>query len=220
MLTELAGLHATLPSIAWHFGVTGFAIAMAFSPGPNNLMVAASGANFGFRRTQAHVAGVTLGCILLLVATAIGLARVFAAIPGFHDGLRWIGAAYLAWLAWRLASAPAPDAADQSARAGTSSARPMTALEAALFQWVNPKAWVITTGLVATYLSEGAEGGQFWVELVLLVIVITICTLGSMTIWCLAGVAIGRWLRRPGARRLFNWTMAGLLLMSLVPIFL
>ena len=114
-----------------------FASAMAFTPGPNNVMVTASGVNFGFRRTLPHILGITFGFVVLLVGCAAGLGAIFTAYPPLQIVLKAAGAIYLLWLAWKIATAK--PAADDDERVG----RPITFLQAALFQWVNPKAVVI-----------------------------------------------------------------------------
>lgn len=125
-----------------------FAIAMSATPGPNNAMLAASGATFGLRRTLPHIAGVSLGFPLMLLALAFGLGTILQQYPHILAPLRWIGAAWLLVLAWQIATAD-PDPATPA----TGTARPLTFTRAALFQWINPKAWMIAasalTGLAA-----------------------------------------------------------------------
>src|SRR5215212_11075454 len=125
-----------MEGLAWFGSAAGFALAMSDSPGPNNTMVAASGANFGLRRTLPHMLGVALGFPVMLLLVAVGAAELLHGSPGLQRALRWVGAAWLLWLAWRIA------VADPAAKGGVAGpARPMSFLQAALFQWVNPKAW-------------------------------------------------------------------------------
>lgn len=109
-----------------------FGIAGAFTPGPNNMISAASGAAFGFRRTLPQIWGASLGFPVMILAIGFGLGGVFAAIPGLHLVLKFVGAGYLLYLAWKIANAGGPHGADAIAR-------PLTLLQSALFQWVNPR---------------------------------------------------------------------------------
>ncbi|MCI1230156.1 MAG: LysE family translocator, partial [Kerstersia gyiorum] len=120
-----------------------FMFASSITPGPNNVMLAASGLNFGFRRSIPHMLGISLGMMSMLILVGAGMGSVFLRFPWFYDVLRYAGAAYLLYLAWRIATAGGMDDADQRGR-------PMTLLEALLFQWVNPKAWIMVVGAIAT----------------------------------------------------------------------
>ena len=123
-----------------------FAAVTAFTPGPNNIMVTASGVNFGFARTIPHLAGILIGFMVMLVACGAGLGALFTAYAPLQYALKIVGAAYMLWLAWKVANArPADDEPDASAR-------PLTFLQAAAFQWVNPKAWVIAISAIAIYV--------------------------------------------------------------------
>src|SRR4051812_1471937 len=112
---------------------------MSAAPGPNNALVAATAANFGLRRSLPQVLGVSLGFPVMLVLVALGAAELLRGAPGVMAALRWLGAAWMLWLAWGIARAT-------PAAAGAAPGRPMTLLQAALFQWVNPKAWIIAAG--------------------------------------------------------------------------
>jgi threonine/homoserine/homoserine lactone efflux protein len=129
----------------------GFAFVSSITPGPNNVMLLASGVNYGFRRTVPHIAGISLGCVAMVLLVGLGLEQVFAAVPQLYDVLRYTGAAYLLWLAWKIARAgPVVE--------GPSGGRPMTFCQAAAFQWINPKAWVIVVGAVGTYAPRDGFG--------------------------------------------------------------
>ncbi|MDN3566129.1 LysE family translocator [Paeniroseomonas aquatica] len=188
---------------AWLASATGFALAMTASPGPNNAMVAASAANFGLRRSLPHVLGIALGFPAMLVLVAFGLAEVLAASPALQAALRWVGTAWMLWLAWKIATA-APATAEAPRRG-----RPMTLVQAALFQWVNPKAWIIAGGAILTY-------GRPW----LMAVLFALTALVSLLAWAALGLGTARLLRTPAALRRFNWAMAALLVLSLVPVLL
>jgi len=181
---------------------------MSVTPGPNNLMVTASTANFGFRRTLPHMWGVSFGFPAMLLAVGLGLGTVLTAYPAIHGAIRWIGAAYLVYLAWRIATA--------GRATGASRSRPLTWIEGALFQWVNPKAWVIAIGAVGTYTTVG---GNVWLEMGIMAAMFPIATFGSLALWAGLGAAIARWLRSDRALAVFNWIMALLLLASLATLF-
>jgi len=186
-----------------------FAAAMCLTPGPNVVMVTASAANFGFRRVIPQMLGITLGFGVMIMAAGFGLAGLFKAEPRFHTALKYAGAVYLFYLAWRIAHAHA-------ARGGATRARPISFFEGALFTWMNPKGWVTTIGALAAYTTVG--GDVLWQTSVIATVLSAACCL-SVAVWAGFGTAIGRWLGNTRARIAFNWSMAGLLVLSLVPVF-
>jgi threonine/homoserine/homoserine lactone efflux protein len=186
-----------------------FSCVMAFTPGPNNIMLAASGVNFGFTRTIPHMVGVTLGFLLLMLACGAGLSVVFGALPILHLVLKFLGGAYMLWLAYRVATAHLSN--DERAPA-----RPFTFLQAAAFQWVNPKAFVAVLSAIAVYVRPGHEGVDFPIMLA----VLTVCTVLSVSTWTGFGVALRRLLQNPSHARIFNGAMAVLLVASIVPMVL
>jgi threonine/homoserine/homoserine lactone efflux protein len=186
-----------------------FAAVMSLTPGPNVIMVTASAANFGFGRTIPQMIGITAGFGLLVLAAGLGLAGLVHAEPRLHTVLRYAGGAYLLYLAWCIARA--------DARSGASArAKPIGLFEAALFTWFNPKAWVMAVGALAAYTTVG--GDVLWETSVIAAIYTGTCFL-SVVIWAGFGAAIGRLLGTPRARRAFNWSMASLLVLSLMPVF-
>jgi threonine/homoserine/homoserine lactone efflux protein len=181
-----------------------FAIAGSFTPGPNNIMLTASGANFGFRRTLPHILGICVGFPLMVAAVGIGLGRLFEAAPAIHAALKVVGSAYLLWLAWRIASA----GSEEPDNAG---ARPLSFFEAAIFQWVNPKAWIIAIGAISTFTIAGEA---MLPQVLTIAAIFTLVSVPSATVWTLLGIGIARILRSPLALRLFNWSMGALLALS------
>jgi threonine/homoserine/homoserine lactone efflux protein len=186
-----------------------FSLAMSFTAGPNVVMVTASAANFGFRPVLPHIAGITVGFAAMILASGLGLAGLFQAEPRLHTALKYVGGAYLLYLAWRIANAGASGD-------GATRARPINFFEAILFQLVNPKGWVSAIGAVAAFSTVG---GNVLAETLLIVLVLGSACTASVTVWAAFGVAIGRFLGRPAVRRAFNWSMAALLVLSLVPVF-
>jgi threonine/homoserine/homoserine lactone efflux protein len=186
-----------------------FAAAMCLTPGPNVVMVTASAANFGFRRAIPHMLGITLGFGFMTLAAGFGLAGLLTAEPRLHALLKYAGAIYLVWLAWRIAQA---DAASSASLRAT----PITFVEALLFTWVNPKGWVTAVGALAAFTTVG---GDVLVQTSVIAGVLAGMCLLSVVAWAMFGVAIGRLLARRRARTAFNWSMAGLLVLSLIPVF-
>ncbi len=187
-----------------------FAVSTAVTPGPNNVMVTASAANFGFRRTLPHMAGIALGFPVMVLAIGFGLGAAFERYPSVHQTMQWLGTAYLLFLAWRIATAAT--AGENGTKAP---GRPLTFLQAALFQWVNAKAWIIAVGAVSTYTTVG---GSPLVETPLIAAVFGLVAAPSIALWAGFGLGVGRLLRSPRAFRAFNVTMAALLVASLVPL--
>jgi len=186
-----------------------FAAVMSLTPGPNVVMVTASAANFGFRRVIPHMLGITLGFGFMVMVVGLALAGLVHAEPRLHSGLKYAGAVYLLYLAWRIAQVDADSIA--SARV-----KPISFFEAALFQWINPKGWVFAVGALAAYTTVG--GNVLWETSIIAAVNAAACLI-SVAIWAGFGAAIGRLLGNPRARKAFNWSMAGLLVISLIPVF-
>jgi threonine/homoserine/homoserine lactone efflux protein len=184
-----------------------FASVMAFTPGPNNVLLAASGVNFGFMRTMPHMLGVTIGFDVLLIAGAVGVGLLFTAIPQLQLVLKVCGAAYMLYLAWKVATA------HYGGGDGDVPARPFTFMQAAAFQWINPKALIAVVGAVALYVRPGPER----IDFPLMLAVMTVATFGAVALWTGFGVALRRFLRDPARARVFNISMALLLVVSIVP---
>lgn len=174
-----------------------YAFVMSITPGPNNVMLTAAGANFGLRRTVPHILGVTAGFGVLVAAACGGLAVLFTRWPQVHIALKWVGAAYLVFLGWQILRS--------RGAAGSSAGKPVTFWEAAAFQFLNPKAWIIA--LTAATLFLPPDLGQVLASGYVATIV-TLVNLPCITVWALFGSSLGLLLTRPAARRTFNWAMA------------
>ena len=191
------------------FALITFAFVSSVTPGPNNLMLMASGANFGFRRTVPHMLGISIGHAFQVSMIGLGLAQVFVTYPVTRIILQVISTAYLLYLAWKIATAAPP-------REGEAKGKPLTFLQAAAFQWVNPKAWYMAIYAITNYTPDG--GGP---AAAFLVAGVFACTnLPSITLWATIGTQIKRLLNRPKLLRLFNYTMGTLLVLTLVPVWL
>lgn len=193
---------------SWILAASGFAFAMAGTPGPNNTMVTASGANYGFRRTLPVATGMAVGVAVIIFAVAAAGSAVVSD-PRVHLAPKWIGIAYLLWLAWRIATAPVGLSTDDSRQ------RPFTFVEGALLQLVNPKLWVMVAGAVVAY--GGGVAGELAIPSAFAVI-FGGATLVSTLAWAGIGVGAGRFMTGEGSLRLFNRAMALLLVLSLVPV--
>ena len=185
-----------------------FALAMCLTPGPNVVLVTASAANFGFRRAIPLMLGITLGFSAMIMAAGFGLAGLFQAEPRLHEALKYAGAAYLLYLAWRIAWA---DVAGK----GTARAKPVSFTGAVLFTWVNPKGWVTAIGALAAYTTIGADA---LLQVSVIAGVLAAACFASVVLWAAFGATIARFLGTGRARRVFNCTMAGLLAASLLPV--
>jgi len=186
----------------------GFAFASSITPGPNNLMLMASGANYGLPRTIPHMLGISLGHAFMVTMVGVVLLQVFETYPNVNVVLKVLSAAYMTWLAWKIANAVPPEAREVT---GT----PFTFLQAAAFQWVNPKAWFMAITAISAYAPQdrGVVIGSLMVALVFAAV-----NLPSVTVWALTGVQVRRWLGTARRLRTFNVLMAALLVLSLYPI--
>ena len=187
-----------------------FAFVMFITPGPNNIMLLSSGLTYGFRRTIPHIVGVTIGFAFMVGAVGVGLGAIFIAYPVLQTILKYIGAAYLIYLAWQIGMAE-PEAPEQDNSRG-----PMTFWGAALFQWVNAKGWVMVIGTITAY----AAIATFPLNIAIQVGISLILGILSCTAWALFGTALRPILTSPRAVRAFNIVMALLLLASLYPVFM
>lgn len=192
--------------LAW--ALLGFVVVTLFTPGPNNTMLMSSGLNFGFRRGLPHLWGVALGFAVMVLAVGLGLGAVFQAYPVLYTVLKYVGAAYLLYLAWQIATAGAPDPD------GATRGRPISFMEGAAFQWLNPKGWVMAVGAISTYAAVAAFPSN------VLLIAFLFGSLGilSSATWLGFGTSLRKVLKSPRTVRAVNITMAVLLVASLWPI--
>ncbi|MFA6264619.1 MAG: LysE family translocator [Pseudolabrys sp.] len=186
-----------------------FVLVTSFTPGPNNIMVTASGVNFGFVRTIPHMAGISVGFLVLVAACAAGLGLVFTAVPVLQTVLKIAGAAYMLWLAWKVANS-------RTDSGHVDLARPMTFLQAAAFQWVNPKALVMGLSVISIYVRPDHRLDDVPIVLA----VYAIATVATVVTWTGFGVALRGILTNPRHARTFNIVMALLLVVSIVPMVL
>jgi threonine/homoserine/homoserine lactone efflux protein len=186
-----------------------FAFVMSFTPGPNNIMLTASGANFGLAHSAPHMTGVVVGYAVLLCAAGAGLGALIVAFPAIQTALKVVGAIYMLWLAWKVANA---GRASESGAEG----RPLTFWQAAAFQWINPKGVIIALGGVALFVHPENALRDF----AFMLAVFSVATLLSTVTWACFGVALRAVLRNERHARIFNIAMALLLVASIVPMVL
>lgn len=188
--------------------LAGFALVSSITPGPNNMMLMASGANFGFWRSLPHMFGIGVGFTVMIVLVGLGLIGLFDAFPFSYTLLKIFSVTYLLWLAWKIANAAPP-------KSGETGGSPMTFVQAALFQWVNPKAWSMALTAITAYAPERTVWSIF-----LVAIVFGAINLPSVSTWTVLGQQIRRLLDRPRWLRTFNIAMAILLILSALPVLL
>lgn len=184
-----------------------FSFVTSFTPGPNNLMLLASGVNFGFARTVPHMFGIGLGFMLMVMLVGLGVRQAFALLPWLHDAMKIGGFAYMLFLAWKIANAG-------TIGEGRAAPRPMTFLQAAAFQWVNPKAWAMALSATATYTLAD----DFVASVAVVAVTFGLVNLPTVSTWALFGVWLRRFLSDAKTVRFFNVGMAVLLVASLVPV--
>ena len=194
-------MDSTLVSLA------GFAVAMYITPGPNNVMLASSGASHGIRATIPHMLGIAAGFALMLVLVSGGLGSLLLAWPALLRAMRWIGAAWMLVLAWQIAIAPPPGRAERGRVLGFTGA--------AAFQWINPKAWVMIVSALTAY----AAPQDYLRSVAIVTLVFGAVTLPCIAAWASFGAAMRRVLADPRFVRPFNVAMALLLVASIVPVF-
>ncbi|MEO4042459.1 LysE family translocator [Hoeflea sp. CAU 1731] len=183
-----------------------FALVTSVTPGPNNLMLLASGVNFGFVRTIPHMFGIALGFGSLLLSVGLGLGALLIALPALGIALKAAGAAYLLYLAWKIAGSRTMGSAGKASK-------PITLLQAAAFQWVNPKAWMMSITAMALYADPLNPG----VTVPLVALSFVIVNFPSVSLWAGFGTMLRSFLDDPQRLKWFNIVMAVLLVATLVP---
>jgi len=187
----------------------GFAVAAYITPGPNNVMVSAASASHGIRATLPHMLGIAVGFSAMVIITGLGLAGPLALYPRAQTIMRWIGVAWLLFLAWKIATADPPGAGKPRP--------PLGFLGGAMFQWVNPKAWLLMLGVATTWISPA---GPILPQIAIIAVLFFIFGLPCLLFWAALGAGAGRLLSHPARLRAFNVAMALLLVASMVPVVL
>jgi threonine/homoserine/homoserine lactone efflux protein len=178
--------------------LTLFASSAAFTPGPNNMIAAVSGANFGFRRSLPFLLGVAIGFPLLFVAIALGLSGLFRHYPQAHTVLKFVGVGVIFYLAWRIGTGGALGKVDTGSR-------PLSFLQSCAFQWVNGKAWVFTVSMISAFTSPERD---LLGQALAMAALFALLSFASVASWCLFGTWLRRWLKSERRLRFFNIGMA------------
>ena len=187
------------------FGLIGYTIVTCITPGPNNLILLSSGANYGFKKTIPVMLGIVLGFSVMIIIVGLGIMQVFERFPSVKAVMIWASLAYTAYLAWRIGSSSSIGKADNKVL--------MTAMQGALFQWVNAKGWVMALTAITLYAPSNSI-----VSVVIVALVFAISGIPCVGIWGLAGVQFNRFLNTARRLRIFNIGMALVLIFSVLPI--
>jgi threonine/homoserine/homoserine lactone efflux protein len=185
-----------------------FAVSASITPGPNNIMLMASGLNFGIQKSIPHLLGVVIGFPIMIIMIGLGFEIVFEKFPFIHQIIKIVGIAYLIYLAWRIA-------VSSRQTQGASKSRPLQFWQAVLFQWVNPKAWIMATGAIAAYTSLASD---FFTQVLIIALTFMIVAFPSAGSWLVFGSGLKHFLQKPAYQRAFNVSMALLLVASIMPV--
>lgn len=184
-----------------------FAISSSVTPGPNNIMVMTSGLNFGVKKSLPLLTGICVGFTVMLLV-GLGFGQLFDLFPMLHLLIKCIGTAYLLYLAWLIARSS--DAIQTAAQT-----QPFGFMKGALFQWVNAKAWVVATGAIAAFTTVGAN---FVTQNLTIAATFFVVSFPCVGVWLMFGSLLKKWLQSPKQRQWFNWVMAALLVVSVIPV--
>ena len=188
------------------FALSLFSVISSITPGPNNIMVLSSGVNFGLKRSMPHILGISLGFFVLCMACGMGLGSLLLQFPGIHMALKVIAAIYLLYLAYKIASS-------RTLSQATESSQPLTLLQATMFQWVNPKGWMMAiTAMIMYTVPEQPFYSTLWVSLVF-----GILCFPCILVWCLFGTLLRQFLSAPTRLKYFNICMGLLLITCIYP---
>jgi len=188
--------------------ILSFAFATAMSPGPNNFMLLSSGLTFGYKKTMPHIMGVMVGFPIMVMAVGLGMGTVFELYPLLYDVLKVVGIAYLLWMAWKIATSSSTMSSDDEVK------KPFTFLQAVLFQWVNPKAWVMVITAMGSFITSTQ---QAFLQVVIIALVYLCIGLLATNVWALGGVYLQRFISNEKRVRVFNVLMALLIVFSVLP---
>ncbi|MBG22097.1 MAG: lysine transporter LysE [Idiomarinaceae bacterium] len=185
-----------------------FAFSTTITPGPNNVMIMSSGVNYGVRASMPHFLGICFGFPLMVLLVGFGFGVIFEKFPNLHQLIKVVGVVYLLWLAWHIASAE-PKAIKRGDK------KPFTFWQAALFQWVNAKAWMMASGAVAAYTT--VQGNPV-MEVVAITLAFLLMAFPCVGVWLLFGSLLRKVLSNSIFQRVFNITMGLILVASIIPV--
>lgn len=186
-----------------------FAVSASITPGPNNIMIMTSGLNHGVKNSIPHLLGICFGFPVMIILIGLGIGVFFEMFPLFHEIIKIIGVIYLLYLSWLIARS-SPTSLDSE------SYKPFSFVQAALFQWVNPKAWVMATGAVSAYTSLSAD---VFIQVIYIALVFFVVSFPCVGIWLVFGSGLKKYLKSSKHQKIFNVSMALLLIGSILPVF-
>lgn len=192
----------------WYTAILLFAASTTVTPGPNNVMIMASGLNHGIHKSLPHFLGICFGFPAMVVAVGFGIGVIFEQYPVLHEIIKIIGVLYLLYLAYVIAHS-------SGSTLQSKKSKPLTFLQAAIFQWVNPKAWIMATGAVAAYTTLNAN---IYLEVLLIGLAFFVVAFPAVGVWLVFGANFKKILKQTKHRQTFNFSMALLLVISVAPI--
>jgi threonine/homoserine/homoserine lactone efflux protein len=196
-------------SVTMLLSIASFTLAGVMTPGPNNIMLLSSGLTFGYKRTIPHMVGVALGFTLMVICVGLGIGAVFEIFPMLFSILKVIGISYLFWMAWRIANASG------DLNTSNSNTKPFTFLQAASFQWVNPKAWVMAITSTLSFITNPEHG---FIQVLIIAFIYLLSGIISTNTWTLGGVYLKKLIKNALHVRIFNIIMAILIVASVLPV--
>jgi threonine/homoserine/homoserine lactone efflux protein len=185
-----------------------FGVIAAITPGPNNVMLTTTGLNFGVRRGVPHLLGICIGFPVMLALIGLGFGTLFQLYPILHEVIKIVGVIYLLYLAWKIANA-----GGGATEVGQS--KPINFWQAAAFQWINPKAWIMGSSALAAYTTLD---DNFFLQVLIICVTFMIITIPCAGIWLVFGAGLQHFLKDPGHLKIFNISMALLLIASILPV--
>mgnify|MGYP003384878720 CR=1 FL=1 len=185
-----------------------FAVSSTVTPGPNNIMILTSGLNYGVRNSIPHLLGISFGFPVMIIVIGFGFSVIFEKYPVFNEVIKVLGVAYLLYLAWLIASSSPVSLEGKKSK-------PLNFFQAALFQWVNPKAWVVATGAVSAYTSVSSD---IFAQVIFIALAFLLVAIPSLSVWLIFGVGIRKYLKSTRHQKIFNLSMALLLVGSIIPV--
>ncbi|MCP3875543.1 MAG: LysE family translocator [Desulfobacteraceae bacterium] len=188
--------------------ITSFGLALTMTPGPNNIMLLSSGLTFGYKRTLPHALGVNFGFPAMVICVGLGVGKLFEIFPFIYTALKMVGICYLLWMAWHIAKTKG------SLDTANKKDKPFTFLQAALFQWVNPKAWMLAVTSTTTFITDHQIAS---IQVMIIACIYFFCAIFSTNSWSLGGVMLRRFIQDERFVQIFNIIMAILIVGSILP---
>lgn len=188
--------------------ITSFGLASTMTPGPNNIMLLSSGLTFGYKRTIPHALGINFGFPVMVICVGLGVGELFEIFPFIYTTLKVVGISYLIWMAWHIANTKG------SLNTENKKDKPFTFLQAALFQWINPKAWMMAITSTAAFITDHQVAS---VQVMIISCIYFFCAIFSTNSWALGGVMLRRFIQNERLIQIFNIAMAILIVGSIIP---